>query len=89
MRSNGLPNFPDPQQFAGGNLKLTISQPAFKNNPKFEAAWNACKRAAPQNGGPQQTPQQIQTKIADGVSFARCMRNHAVAHPGSDSSKAS
>ena len=26
MRSNGVPNFPDPQRFAGGNVKLTIHQ---------------------------------------------------------------
>ena len=24
MRANGMPNFPDPQRFAGGNVKLTI-----------------------------------------------------------------
>ncbi len=26
MRSHGMPNFPDPQRFVGGNVKLTIHQ---------------------------------------------------------------
>ncbi len=26
MRSNGMPSFPDPQRFVGGNVKLTIHQ---------------------------------------------------------------
>ena len=32
MRSHGVPNFPDPQRFAGGNVKLTIHQLASRSS---------------------------------------------------------
>jgi hypothetical protein len=75
MRSNGVPNFPDPQRFAGGNVKLTIHQLA-----PSQAALNACSHLLPTNGGSgsQQTAQQQRTQLADGLSFARCMRSHGV-----------
>jgi hypothetical protein len=75
MRSNGMPNFPDPQRFVGGNVKLTIHQFA-----PSRAAMNACNHLLPTNGGSgsQETAQQQRTKRADGLSFARCMRSHGV-----------
>jgi hypothetical protein len=75
MRSNGMPNFPDPQRFVGGNVKLTIHQLA-----PSQAALNACDHLLPTNGGngTQETAQQQRTRLADGLSFARCMRSHGV-----------
>ena len=75
MRSNGIPNFPDPQRFVGGNVKLTIHQLA-----PSQAALNACTHLLPTNGGggSQDTAQQERTQLADGLSFARCMRSHGV-----------
>jgi len=75
MRSNGTPNFPDPQQFVGGNVKLTIHQLA-----PSQAALNACSHLLPTNGGSdsEETAQQQRTRLADGLSFARCMRSHGV-----------
>jgi hypothetical protein len=74
MRSHGVPNFPDPQRFAGGNVKLTIHQ----LDPS-QAALTACTPLLPTNGGgSQQTAQQERTQLADGLSFARCMRGHGV-----------
>jgi hypothetical protein len=75
MRSNGVPNFPDPQRFVGGNVKLTIHQLA-----PSQAALNACDHLLPTNGGTasQETAQQQRTQLADELSFARCMRNHGV-----------
>jgi hypothetical protein len=75
MRSNGMPNFPDPQRFVGGNVKLTIHQFA-----PSRVAMNACNHLLPTNGGSgsQETAQQQRTKRADGLSFARCMRSHGV-----------
>ena len=75
MRSNGMPNFPDPQRFVGGNVKLTIHQLA-----PSQAALSACNHLLPTNGGggPQETAQQQRTQLADGLSFARCMRSHDV-----------
>jgi hypothetical protein len=80
MRSNGLPNFPDPQHLAGGNLKLTIHQLG-ADSPQLRAAMSACNRLLPANGGSgsQETAQQRRTQLADALSFARCMRSHGVA----------
>ncbi|HWB21673.1 MAG TPA: hypothetical protein VG652_02160 [Gaiellaceae bacterium] len=79
MRSNGMPNFPDPQHFVGGNVKLTLHQLG-TGNPKFQAAISACNHLLPSNGGgSSDTAQEQRTKIADGLSFARCMRSHGVA----------
>ena len=75
MRQNGVPNFPDPQRFAGGNVKLTIH-----NLAPSQAALNACSHLLPTNGGSgsQETAQQHRTQRADALSFARCMRSHGV-----------
>jgi hypothetical protein len=75
MRQNGVPNFPDPQRFAGGNVKLTIH-----NLAPSQAALSACSHLLPTNGGSgsQETAQQQRTRRADALSFARCMRSHGV-----------
>ena len=78
MRSNGMPTFPDPQRFVGGNVKLTIHQ-LVANNPRFQAALSACDHLLPSRGsGSQETAQQQRTQLADELSFARCMRSHGV-----------
>jgi hypothetical protein len=80
MRSNGVPNFPDPQHFTGGNLKLTIHQ-AQASSPHFQAATTACDSLLPPNrGGTQPTEQEKRTQLADELSFAKCMRSHGVSH---------
>jgi hypothetical protein len=77
MRSNGLPNFPDPRALAGGNAKLTVHQ--LGNSPHVQAAMSACDHLLPTRGStPQQTAQQARTQIADELSFASCMRSHGV-----------
>ena len=45
MRSNGVPNFPDPQHLAGGNVKLTIR--GFGKSPAVQTALNACNHLLP------------------------------------------
>jgi len=75
MRSNGVSSFPDPQRFAGGNVKLTIHQ--FGNDPKVAAAMTACNHLLPSRGG-SDTTEQSRTQLADELSFARCMRSHGV-----------
>lgn len=79
MRSNGMPNFPDPQRFVGGNVKLTLHQLG-TGSPHFQTAMNACNHLLPTNGGsgPQETAQQQRTRLADELSFAKCMRSHGV-----------
>jgi hypothetical protein len=72
MRSHGVPSFPDPQRFVGGNVKLTIHQ-----LQPSQASLEACSSLLPQNGGNGQ-PQQSRRQLADELSFARCMRGHGV-----------
>ena len=79
MRSNGMPSFPDPQHFVGGNVKLTIHQLG-TGSPHFQTALSACNHLLPTNGGSgsQQTAQQQRTQLADELSFAKCMRSRGV-----------
>jgi hypothetical protein len=78
MRTNGVPSFPDPQHFVGGNVKLTINQEQ-SSDPHFQAAMTACNHLLPPNrGASQQTEQQKRTQLADELSFAKCMRSHGV-----------
>ncbi len=78
MRSNGMPNFPDPQRFVGGNVKLTLNRLG-ANSPQLQAAMSACSHLLPNRGsGSQDTAQQQRIQLADGLSFARCMRSHGV-----------
>ncbi len=79
MRSNGMPNFPDPQHFVGGSVKLTIHQLG-SNGPQFQAAMSACNHLLPSGPtGSPETAQQQRTQLADELSFARCMRSHGLA----------
>src|SRR5215831_18353838 len=77
MRSHGLPSFPDPQRFAGGNVKLTIHQVA-AGSPHYQSAMNACSHLLPERGG-SGSQETTRAQLADELSFARCMRSHGVA----------
>ena len=78
MRANGVPNFPDPQSYAHGNVKLTVLN--LGTGPTAQAAMNACHHLLPSGGpGDQETAQQLHTRLADELSFATCMRRHGVA----------
>jgi hypothetical protein len=78
MRSHGMPNFPDPQQGPGGNVKLVLHRVGTSKR-QMNASLSACHRLLPTGGGPPpQTPRQLRTQLADGLSFARCMRSHGV-----------
>jgi hypothetical protein len=79
FRSHGVPNFPDPQLVGGRTLKLTI-QRLEGDNPRFRAAQRACNHLLPNGGGSgsQETAQQNRTRLANELSFARCMRSHGV-----------
>ena len=79
VRSDGVPNFPDPQHFVGGDLKLTIHQVG-ASSPHLRTAISACNhllpvrrsKAGPANGSGDcgsttkcYTPQQLE--VAYGV----------------------
>jgi hypothetical protein len=75
MRSHGVPNFPDPD--SQGNFPPLQALGVSKQI--WAPADIACKHLLPNGGsGPQETAQQQRTRLADGLSFARCMRSHGV-----------
>jgi hypothetical protein len=75
MRNHGVANFSDPKVAEDG---VAIHAVKPKSSPQFEAAAKACKGIlpAPSGSGPQETAQQKRTRLADALSFARCMRSH-------------
>jgi hypothetical protein len=78
MRSNGVANFPDPPPTGARTHKPTLQQLGVSDS-QFRAAMRACNRLLPNGSlGPQQTAQQKRTRLADELSFARCMRKHGV-----------
>jgi hypothetical protein len=77
MRSKGISSFPDPQRFAGGNVKLTIHQ--LGDSPQLRTALSACDHLLPGGGGGGQGSDRLSsTELADALSFARCMRSHGL-----------
>jgi hypothetical protein len=71
MRSNGLPNYPDVGKPTPQQLGVSDSQ--------FNTALSACGHLLPNGGVAQETAKQKRTRLADELSFARCMRGHGVA----------
>jgi hypothetical protein len=81
MRNHGVTNFPDPQVINhDGEHGVSIQVVGLKGSPRFKAARRACQGIlpAPEGNGPQETAQQKRTRLADALSFARCMRSHGV-----------
>jgi len=84
MRSNGVPNFPDPNSSAAFP-KATLAQLAASNS-HYEAAAQACGHLLP-NGGNGPPAAQAQQIRAQALRFSQCVRNHGVTNfpdPGSD-----
>ena len=75
MRSHGVTDFPDPTSGQGiPKDKIPVW------NTKLPAASKACVHLMPTSGlGPQVTAQQTQSKMADVIAFARCVRRHGFA----------
>jgi hypothetical protein len=81
MRDHGVTNFPDPQAITqNGEQGVRIQDVGRKGSPQLAAAQKACQGILPAPSGsePQQTAQQMRTRRADALSFARCMRSHGV-----------
>ncbi|HKU58676.1 MAG TPA: hypothetical protein VJP39_03640 [Gaiellaceae bacterium] len=74
MRAHGFAGWPDPLP-GGGFDKSKLRALGYTKNQVRAVADGACKNFVP-NGGPQQLS--VQQKVADGLSFARCMRSHGV-----------
>lgn len=79
MRSNGVARFPDPPPIGSRSAKPTLQQLGVSDS-QLRAAVGACQHLLPNgDNGTQQTAQQQRTRLADELSFARCMRSHGVA----------
>lgn len=81
MRSNGVPGFPDPPNGSADGLvtyKNTVARLA--RGSKFSSAQRVCAHLLPSSSGPTLSPQQVRIRVAAGLSFARCMRNHGLSH---------
>jgi hypothetical protein len=76
MRSHGFPNWPDPNSM-GVFDKHTLRQRGYSPSRILAVENGACSHLLPNFGnGPQDTAQQTRTRVADELSFARCMRSH-------------
>lgn len=75
MRSHGVANFPDPN--SSGEIPKEQIVPLV-NTPQFQPAQTACQPLMPRSGLGPETTQQTRTRLADALSFARCMRSHGV-----------
>jgi hypothetical protein len=89
MRSQGVPNYPDPG--SGGQLPKASAQLLGISSSQFDAAQRACQSLLPASGGSlnatslQQCylggvcpPALVQQALDAGLKFAQCMRSHGV-----------
>ena len=77
MRSNGVPNWPDPNSNGVFDKSKLSSQQLGASDAKVQAAQHACSHLLP-NGGGGPNAAQLQQIRAQGLAFARCVRSHGV-----------
>jgi hypothetical protein len=86
IRSNGVPNWPDPN--TGGvfdKSQLTLQQLGVSGS-RLQAAQGACRHLLP-NGGQPPNEAQVQQERAQALAFSQCVRAHGVPNfpdPASD-----
>ena len=87
MRSNGVPNYPDPN--SNGNLPKGNAQAFGVSTSRYQAAGQACSQLLPSSGSASLTqclmtgdcPRSVvQPALEEGRKFAQCMRSHGVPH---------
>ncbi len=77
MRSDGVPNWPDPNSNGVFDKSKLTSQQLGASNSRVQAAQRACSHLLP-NGGGGPSAAQLQQEKAQGLSYARCVRAHGV-----------
>jgi hypothetical protein len=80
MRSNGVPNYPDPagsNETPGGLPKVGPQQLGVSTS-RFEATATTCRHLLP--AGDQATSATTRRTLRKLVGFARCMRSHRVSN---------
>ena len=77
MRSNGVPNFPDPKP--GGALEFPVSG-GNAGSPAFRSAQAKCRKLLPDGGppGPGSTTHPSAQTMTKLVKIAACMRAHGI-----------
>ena len=75
LRSNGLPDFPDPS--SNGTFHITSSSGAVPGSPQLQAAQKACRKFTP-NGGAPPSPAQQAKMLAQSLQYAECMRSRGI-----------
>jgi hypothetical protein len=73
MRSNGIPNFPDPN--TNGGIDIGASSGIDPESPQFQAAQKACRKYVP---APDLSKAEIAEREARALEFAKCMRANGV-----------
>jgi hypothetical protein len=83
MRSQGVPNYPDPD--SSGQLPKTDAQLLGVSTSRYQAAQQACRHLLPTGGSPEDCmltsdcpPALVQQMLAADRKLARCMRSHGV-----------
>lgn len=86
MRSNGVPNYPDPD--SNGNLRKGDARAFGVSSSQYRAAERACQHLLPNSGSSASLTQclmtgdcprsVVQPALEEGRKFARCMRSHGV-----------
>lgn len=78
MRSDGVPNFPDPS--AGGGFEIPIGSRIDRSSPVFKAAQAKCQKFLPGGGPPGSgsTTHPSAQWLAHMVKVAQCMRRHGI-----------
>src|SRR5215472_12646524 len=79
MRSNGVPNEPDPVVNANGAITFPRSSSrkvSTVSQSRLQAAQNTCQHLFPSGSQPSQAQQQQQ--LSNELKFAQCMRSHGV-----------
>jgi hypothetical protein len=72
MRSNGEPDFPDPD--SQGNFDRTLANRSLFAGAQFQAASKPCQRLLPPS--PPETAAEQQREYQKALKFAACMRTH-------------
>jgi hypothetical protein len=74
MRSQGVPNFPDPS----GDAKFPDAQQLEISDSQYQTAMNLCRHLLPAGAGRRYSPAEVRQLLSGMREFSRCMRSDGV-----------
>ena len=77
MRSNGVPNWPDPDSSGAFDKSKLTSQQLGASSSRVQTAQRACSHLLP-NGGSGPSAAQLQQERTQALNFSKCVRAHGV-----------